>query len=86
MRQSLCKTGSRTRLAALATGASARRAAPGLLPLPGLSAIVRGMQYRPADAIDVSGLRRALVIQLRHHGDVLLASPVFTVLKRHAPR
>ena len=43
------------------------------------------MQYGPADAIDLSGLRRALVIQLRHHGDVLLASPVFTVLKRHAP-
>ena len=43
------------------------------------------MPYGPADAIDVSGLRRALVIQLRHHGDVLLASPVFAVLKRHAP-
>src|SRR5437899_13094882 len=43
------------------------------------------MHYGPADAIDVSGLRRALVIQLRHHGDVLLTSPVFTVLKNHAP-
>ncbi|HMH18019.1 MAG TPA: putative lipopolysaccharide heptosyltransferase III [Burkholderiales bacterium] len=43
------------------------------------------MRYGPADAIDVSGLRRALVIQLRHHGDVLLTSPVFTVLKHHAP-
>jgi heptosyltransferase-3 len=43
------------------------------------------MQYGPADAIDVSGLRRALVIQLRHHGDVLLASPVFTVLKNRVP-
>ena len=43
------------------------------------------MHYGPADAIDVSRLRRALVIQLRHHGDVLLASPVFTVLKNHAP-
>src|SRR5260221_5192508 len=43
------------------------------------------MNYGPADAIDVSGLRRALVIQLRHHGDVLLTSPVFTVLKSHAP-
>jgi heptosyltransferase-3 len=42
------------------------------------------MPYGPADAIDVSGLRRALVIQLRHHGDVLLTSPVFTVLKNHA--
>lgn len=37
------------------------------------------------DAVDVSRLRRALVIKLRHHGDVLLASPVFTVLKNHAP-
>ena len=53
--------------------------------LPCLSANVRGMHYGPADAIDLSQLRRALVIQLRHHGDVLLASPVFTVLKNHAP-
>jgi heptosyltransferase-3 len=43
------------------------------------------MQYGPADAIDVSDLRRALVIQLRHHGDVLLTSPVFTVLKSRVP-
>jgi heptosyltransferase-3 len=43
------------------------------------------MQHGPADAIDVSGLRRALVIQLRHHGDVLLASPLFTVLKNRVP-
>lgn len=43
------------------------------------------MPYGPADAIDLSGLKRALVIQLRHHGDVLLTSPVFTVLKNHAP-
>jgi hypothetical protein len=38
-----------------------------------------------ADAIDLSRVRRALVIKLRHHGDVLLASPVFTVLRRAAP-
>jgi heptosyltransferase-3 len=37
------------------------------------------------DAIDLSQLRRVLVIKLRHHGDVLLASPVFSVLKNHAP-
>lgn len=43
------------------------------------------MRYGPADAIDVSGLHRVLVIQLRHHGDVLLSSPVFTVLKHHVP-
>ena len=38
-----------------------------------------------ADAIDLTRVRRALVIKLRHHGDVLLTSPVFTVLKRAAP-
>lgn len=37
------------------------------------------------DAIDLSALHRVLVIKLRHHGDVLLTSPVFTVLKNHAP-
>ena len=43
------------------------------------------MPYGPADAIDLNRLRRALVVQLRHHGDVLLTSPVFAVLKNHAP-
>ena len=38
-----------------------------------------------ADAIDPARVRRALVIKLRHHGDVLLTSPVFSVLKRAAP-
>jgi heptosyltransferase-3 len=38
-----------------------------------------------ADAVDLSRVRRALVIKLRHHGDVLLASPVFSALKRQAP-
>lgn len=37
------------------------------------------------DAIDFSSVQRVLVIKLRHHGDVLLTSPVFTVLKQHAP-
>jgi heptosyltransferase-3 len=37
------------------------------------------------DAIDLNSLRRVLVIKLRHHGDVLLTSPVFTVLKNRAP-
>jgi heptosyltransferase-3 len=37
------------------------------------------------DAIDLARIRRALVIKLRHHGDVLLTSPVFTVLKHAAP-
>ena len=37
------------------------------------------------DAIDFSSIQRVLVIKLRHHGDVLLTSPVFTVLQQHAP-
>ena len=40
--------------------------------------------YLP-DAIDVTKLRRALVIKLRHHGDVLLSSPVFTTLSEQVP-
>src|SRR5258708_13565950 len=43
------------------------------------------MLNAPPDAIDTSRLRRVLVTKLRHHGDVLLASPVFTVLKRALP-
>lgn len=38
-----------------------------------------------ADAIDLREIRNVLVIKLRHHGDVLLASPVFSALKRLAP-
>lgn len=38
------------------------------------------------DAIPLSSLRRALVIKLRHHGDVLLTAPVFACLKRVAPQ
>jgi heptosyltransferase-3 len=38
------------------------------------------------DQIPLNDLRRVLVIKLRHHGDVLLSSPVFSVLKRHAPQ
>ena len=37
------------------------------------------------DAIDFAGVHRVLVTKLRHHGDVLLSSPVFSVLKAHAP-
>jgi heptosyltransferase-3 len=37
------------------------------------------------DAIDLNLIRRVLIIKLRHHGDVLLGSPVFNVLKNHAP-
>ena len=37
------------------------------------------------DAIPVGEIRRALVIKLRHHGDVLVTSPVFAALKAQAP-
>jgi heptosyltransferase-3 len=43
------------------------------------------MQNAPPDAIDTRLVRRVLVIKLRHHGDVLLASPVFTALKAALP-
>ncbi len=39
----------------------------------------------PPDAVPLEHVRRALIIKLRHHGDVLLASPVLSVLKNHAP-
>lgn len=40
--------------------------------------------YLP-DAVPLSDIRRALVTKLRHHGDVLLTSPVYSTLKRAAP-
>jgi len=40
--------------------------------------------YLP-DAVPLSEIRRVLVTKLRHHGDVLLASPVFSTLARAAP-
>lgn len=45
------------------------------------------LQKQPLkDAIPLDQLRRVLVIKLRHHGDVLVSSPVFSVLKNHAPQ
>ncbi len=38
------------------------------------------------DILDPSRIRRVLVTKLRHHGDVLLASPVLGTLKRHLPQ
>jgi len=38
------------------------------------------------DPVPVEALRSVLVIKLRHLGDVLLAAPVFSVLKSRAPR
>ena len=40
--------------------------------------------YLP-DAVPLGEVHRALVTKLRHHGDVLLTSPVFSTLKRAAP-
>jgi heptosyltransferase III len=37
------------------------------------------------DAVNPDSIRRALVVKLRHHGDVLLSSPVFQVLANRAP-
>ena len=37
-------------------------------------------------AIDPTQLTRALVVKLRHHGDVLLAAPVLTALRHFAPQ
>jgi heptosyltransferase-3 len=37
------------------------------------------------DPVPLAQVRRALVTKLRHHGDVLLTTPVFTTLARAAP-
>lgn len=39
----------------------------------------------PADGIAARDTRRGLVIMLRHHGDVLLTTPVFSALRAAAP-
>jgi lipopolysaccharide heptosyltransferase III len=39
----------------------------------------------PLPTVDFSTLSRVLVVHLRHYGDVLLMSPVFSALKKHAP-
>ncbi|MBC7804093.1 MAG: putative lipopolysaccharide heptosyltransferase III, partial [Candidatus Parcubacteria bacterium] len=47
------------------------------------------MVYLPRmlnDAVPLGEIARALVVMLRHHGDVLLASPVLSVLQSHGPR
>ena len=38
-----------------------------------------------SDSVPLNLVRRALVTKLRHHGDVLLTSPVFTALARAVP-
>lgn len=45
-----------------------------------------GMYYPEIDCpLKFEQIQRVLVIKLRHHGDVLLTSPVFQVLKNHYP-
>jgi lipopolysaccharide heptosyltransferase III len=41
--------------------------------------------FRPADAVPLDQVRRTLVVKLRQLGDVLLATPVLSVLRRHFP-
>lgn len=43
------------------------------------------MQSGPTDAINLTQIRRALVVKLRHHGDVLLSTPVYASLKKSIP-
>jgi heptosyltransferase-3 len=50
----------------------------------GLLLLMPMRSYLP-DAVPLAEIRRALVTKLRHHGDVLLTSPVFSTLKRIAP-
>src|ERR1051325_6686891 len=43
------------------------------------------LEHPLRDAVDLASIARVLVVKLRHHGDVLLTAPVFSVLKRYAP-
>jgi heptosyltransferase-3 len=46
----------------------------------------KGATLALPDAVNLETLSRALVVKLGHLGDVLLASPVLSVLKGHAPK
>jgi heptosyltransferase-3 len=50
-----------------------------------VSATAPAQLARPDDAIDLAGVRRVVVVMLRHHGDVLLTTPLYRVLKRSNP-
>ncbi|MCK6411968.1 MAG: putative lipopolysaccharide heptosyltransferase III [Azonexus sp.] len=50
------------------------------------AAAIPSLPSQLRDAIPLGEVRRALVIKLRHHGDVLVSSPVFTALKAQAPQ
>jgi heptosyltransferase-3 len=53
---------------------------------PAFAALPDPAAAAPADAIAFTAIRRVLVTKLRHHGDVLLTSPVFSTLRRAAPQ
>jgi len=63
-------------IAAILSGNSVLNLRPVLAPLATLSV---------SDTLDPNRIRRVLVTKLRHHGDVLLASPVLGALKRQLP-
>ncbi len=50
-----------------------------------MSATASAQLARPDDAIDLSLVKRVVVVMLRHHGDVLLTTPLYRVLKRANP-
>jgi heptosyltransferase-3 len=50
-----------------------------------MSAVSEAPLARPDDAIDITRVKRVLVVMLRHHGDVLLTTPVYRALKRLNP-
>jgi len=52
---------------------------------PPALALARDVPAALTDAVDFSRVRRVLVVKLRFHGDVLLATPVFSALKRRHP-
>ena len=58
---------------------------PSLCPLLSQRVFLLLSQHMVSDPVDLSRVQRVLVVKLRHHGDVLLTSPVFQVLKNHAP-
>ena len=35
---------------------------------------------------DLQKIKKILVVKMRHHGDVLLTSPVFSLLKQYLPQ
>jgi heptosyltransferase-3 len=53
--------------------------------LPRSRVIPRDAPAALTDAVDFSRVRRVLVVKLRFHGDVLLATPVFSALKQRHP-